>query len=439
MASIQQKGTGWYCQFLYHGRRHTFPIGKVSEKEATSKASQVDYLLLRLKQRLIAIPPGTSIVDFVQYDGKTEQIPPPAKTTLGQLRDKYTTTHQESLESTTLGGIRQHFGHLVRYFGEKFPITELCMSDLQGFVDKRAKAKGRHGRKLSAATINKELVTLRTAWNWGIEMKLVSGKFPKRGLTFPKTVEKPPFATRLEVERKIKVSSLTSAQVADLWESLYLTVPEIDELLNYVKEHETQPFVYPMFCFAAHTGARRSEMIRAKIVDLDFDNNEATIHERKRVKGKLTTRRVPLSASLVSVLQEWLQIHPGGEYLFCQRAIVERSRKRSPTTGHKGEKSRSTSYKARLAMVTKREVASAGPLTPKEATDHLDRTLQHSKWDVLKGWHVFRHSFISALASKGVDQRFIDEFAGHQSIEQQRRYRHLHPSMKKAAIQSVFD
>ena len=32
-------------------------------------------------------------------------------------------------------------------------------------------------------------------------------------------------------------------------------------------------------------------------------------------------------------------------------------------------------------------------------------------WSVLKGWDVFRHSIISALASKGVDQRIIDDSA----------------------------
>jgi site-specific recombinase XerD len=35
---------------------------------------------------------------------------------------------------------------------------------------------------------------------------------------------------------------------------------------------------------------------------------------------------------------------------------------------------------------------------------------------------MLRHSFISALASKGVDQRVIDEVVGHQSEEQRKRY-----------------
>ena len=35
-----------------------------------------------------------------------------------------------------------------------------------------------HARRLSPATILKEIVTLRTAWNWGVRMKLIAGRFP---------------------------------------------------------------------------------------------------------------------------------------------------------------------------------------------------------------------------------------------------------------------
>jgi hypothetical protein len=52
--------------------------------------------------------------------------------------------------------------------------------------------------------------------------------------------------------------------------------------------------------------------------------------------------------------------------------------------------------------------------------------------------HVLRHSFISALASEGVDQRVIDETVGHQSEEQRKRYRHLYPKVMRDAISRVF-
>jgi hypothetical protein len=47
-------------------------------------------------------------------------------------------------------------------------------------------------------------------------------------------------------------------------------------------------------------------------------------------------------------------------------------------------------------------------------------------------------SFISALASQGVDQRVIDEVVGHQSEEQRKRYRHLYPGVMREAITRVF-
>jgi site-specific recombinase XerD len=51
---------------------------------------------------------------------------------------------------------------------------------------------------------------------------------------------------------------------------------------------------------------------------------------------------------------------------------------------------------------------------------------------------VLRHSFISALATKGVDQRIIDDLVGRQTEEQRRRYRHLFPDVKEKAVHDVF-
>jgi hypothetical protein len=78
------------------------------------------------------------------------------------------------------------------------------------------------------------------------------------------------------------------------------------------------------------------------------------------------------------VLKEWLERHPGGQTLFGQEEAVTRSKtKRSTST----------------------------PLTRDEAHDHFKRTLAGSKWQVLRGWHVLRHSFASNCAAKGVDLR----------------------------------
>lgn len=436
MASLQKKGESYYCQFMYHGRRHTFTVGAVSEEEAGNKARQVDYLLMRLKQRLIVLPDGTDIVTFIEHDGKPPDIGPtladaPRKAvTLGHLKERYLTTHGNgTIETNSLDTCKLHLGHFVRILGEGFPLGELSLAKLQEYVNHRAKAK------ISPVTIRKEIATLRAAWNWGEPMELTSGRFPSKGLRYPKADEKPPFMTMAEIERQIAAGS----DPAVLWEAVYLLLPEIDELLKAVKERAAHPFIYPLFCFAAHTGARRSEILRAKVSDLDFAGETIVIHEKKRSRGQRTTRRVPMTSLLKEALQEWLAVHPGGPWLFCHAGTVQRSRKRSATTGHRGEKTRSTSLKGRMAGVRKRtEMASGQPLTRNEYHDHFKRTLAGTKWEMMRGGHVFRHSFCSNLAMKGVDQRIIDEFVGHQTEQQQKRYRHLAPNTKTQALKGVF-
>ncbi len=120
-----------------------------------------------------------------------------------------------------------------------------------------------------------------------------------------------------EIERRIKVGGLTDKDRAVLWDALFLTLPEIEELLAQVKGSARQPWVYPLFVFAAQTGARRSEMIRAQVADVDFEGGTVLIREKKRARGQRTTRRVPLSSHLAEVLREWLEIHPGGQTLYC--------------------------------------------------------------------------------------------------------------------------
>jgi len=169
--------------------------------------------------------------------------------------------------------------------------------------------------------------------------------------------------------------------------------------------------VYPMFCFAAYTGARRSEMLRLRWADVDFLAETVTLHEKKRSKERMTSRRVPLSPVLLQVLRDWQTRHPGGQPVFCHQLVVPHSKsKRTETT----------------------------PITRNEAHHYFVNTLAESKWKVLRGWHVFRHSFVSNCASHGLDQRMIDEWVGHQTEEMRKRYRHLHPHTQRQALRSVF-
>jgi integrase len=413
MATLQQRNGSFRVLFCYNGKRESFTIGKVSRQEAEATSAQVDYLLMRLEQHFVAIPPGADVVAFIRSGGKPESEGVPAQRaelTLAGLRDRYLETHDNgSLEKTSLDGIRLHFRHLVATLGERFPVQTLSLADLQRHADRRAKASGIYAR-LSPATIKKEIVTLRTTWNWGVRMAMVSGRFPNAGLRYPKSDEKPPFMTWQEIERRIKSGGVSDKVRAELWDALFLTLPEIDEILQHVESTALQPWVYPMFVFAAHTGARRSEMIRAQTADVDFEGGTVLIREKKRARGQRTTRRVPLSSRLAEVLTEWIAVHPGGQYLFSQQPVVTRSK-------------------------TKRSAPM--PITRDEAHDHFKRTLAGSKWQVMRGWHVLRHSFASNCAGKGVDQRLIDSWLGH-TTEIRKRYLHLIPSNERQALSEVF-
>jgi integrase len=219
---------------------------------------------------------------------------------------------------------------------------------------------------------------------------------------------------------------------------LYLQAGELVELLAHVKTKAAYPWIYPLFCFAAHTGARRSEILRALVADVDFAGNTVLVREKKRSRGERTTRRVPLSGFLRQVLRDWLAVHPGGPYLFCHAGEVARSKKRSRTTGHQNAKVRPKSLKGRMAGVRKRERPAPSALTRNEVHDHFGRVLAGSRWEVIRGLHCLRHSFISACASKGVDQRLVQEWAGHMNQATSKRYQHLYPSTQQDAINRVF-
>src|SRR3954471_20884488 len=106
MAGLQERGGSYRILFRFRGKQHAFPLGKVSPVEAQAKSAQVDYLLLRIKQRLIDLPAGTDIVEFIQFDGKPAvpaSITDPAVTnpvtkaaTLRSLRDRFLAAHAKS-------------------------------------------------------------------------------------------------------------------------------------------------------------------------------------------------------------------------------------------------------------------------------------------------------------------------------------------------------
>jgi integrase len=194
---------------------------------------------------------------------------------------------------------------------------------------------------------------------------------------------------------------LTDAAKASLWESLFLSLAEVQELLRYVKTTVRRPSDFAMFCMAAFTGARRSEILRSQVDDFDFEAGTVVVREKKRDRSKeLTYRTVPMTPAFRTSMENWLRIHPGGVFTFCK----------NPNQ----------------------------PLKAQEAVKAFRSAVDGTKWKVLRGWHALRHSFCSNCALKGLDQRIIDSWMGHQTEDMRRRYRHLFPNQQQEAICAVF-
>ncbi|WP_197995307.1 site-specific integrase [Gimesia algae] len=314
----------------------------------------------------------------------------------------------DSLEESTVSLIKTHRNNLLRILGENVVIKEIDLNALDVYSKKRQKDNGRRKGRISANTIKKELVTLRRILQWGKKRGKLSSEIPEiRDVQLPKSTERPSFQTFDEITVQIEQDNLTQEQQDNLWECLYLGTDEIDQLIQHVREKASHTFLYPMVIAAAHTGARRSELMRSQLTDIKDD--VIVIREKKRRRGQESTRRVPMSTLLKETFHEWKSEHPGGKYTF---AVKDTSNRKQTKT--------------------------ARAITRDEAHSSFKRVLKDSKWSVIPGWHCLRHSFISNLASHSIDQRLIDEFVGHTTEEMRRRYRHLFPEVKQAAIWSVF-
>ncbi len=395
-------------------KRKSLPITDSKSADAILLRFEENVALLE-RGRLELLPTG-DIMTFLLSDGKLSSSPKASHVqpkTLPEIVDRYLAAISHgSVEANSLEIFRMHLNHVLRKFGNNLILQNLVTADLQDYIDTRVRRKGKKSIPLSCVTLQKELATFQACYNWAVQTGLLTGSFPNRGPRFPKGEDKQPFMTWEEIDRRVGRGGLSAEETKRNWDCLFLDLQQIDEFLAHVKSHGSRQWMYPMCVAAAHTRARRSELVRMNMDDIDFQQKTILIHERKRVKGQRTTRRVPLTPFLEQVFLEWFRVgHPGGRYVFCQEQ----------KTGHRPMEG---------------EVAI--PITADDAGTHFVLTVHGSKWAVLRGWHVLRHSFASNLAAKGVDQRFIDEFMGHQTEAQRRRYRHLFPHQQRQVLCQVF-
>lgn len=393
--------------FRFGGKKFRRTLGTSNLKKANRKLARLEETIELIEAGRIELPSNVDIPTFLLSEGKLEVKHTIEDRKMGQLFTEFFESIPDgSLEPRTIAQMKSHRVHLEGFFGKKFSLVKLSFNELQKYVVKRSKGKGIRGRTTNSNTIKKEIVTLRSLWKWCVASgRIPKNAFPSSGLRYPKATEMPVFQTFADVLKQTKHLDADSNEAKDLWSSVFLNLDEIEELLNHVEKTARHAFIYPMFVFAAHTGARRSEILRSQVADIG--RSVIAIRERKRKKRTNSMRHVPMSKRLKLALKEWEKSKPSTKSTFCN-------------------------------VVGKCKHPPGSEITIDQSNDHFRTSLKGSRFEYLRGWHTFRHSFCSNCAAQGIDQRVIDEWVGHTTEEMRRRYRHLFPNTQQQALESVF-
>ena len=383
----------------------TMPFG--SDREARRVCALVEETIQDLERGKLVMPPDADAVAFLVSGGKLVNRPravsdsfqePQKAPALKRVLDTYAETLTPgSKEANSIETEAVHRRHFVRLLGEDAGFEALGLDVIQGYVDRRA----REG--VGRETIRKELSTLRVIWGWAFKRGHIATAAAWRmaDLTLPKSDERPQFQTWDQITRKIERGGLPKAQQTKLWECMWLDEAQTVACLSWIEENARHRFLFPMFAFAAFTGARRGEMLRSLREDWDFEGGMVSVRQKKADKSRTFTRRnVSIHPTLSKIMSEWFRVHPGVPWTIATE--------------------------------------DGSPIGPRMATKYFRGSMAGGKWAVLHGWHTFRHSLASNMASSGIDQRVINDMLGHHTEEMERRYRHLLPLKQVHALHGLF-
>jgi integrase len=402
MASLEQRGNGFRIIFRLGGRKHHVSVTATDRRDADACRVRLEENLRLVERGRLAIPDGADVGLFLLTDGRLEQkvkVERPMR--LEEMFDLYRREFTAGAkEAITREMENIHLNHLTRLIGGETPVAAVTAGTIQRFVDDRSRELHR-GHPVKPKTVKKAVATLRFVWNWAFRRGAVPSKFPDVELVFPKEKQPEPFRTYEQIQAILARGGIDKRRERELWDGLFLDPKQVTEVLEHVRLRPNTKYLHPFLVTAAYTGARRSELFRARVEDFDFDARLILLREKKRSRDKETFRTVDMSPKVAAVVRAYFADgHPGGTVAFC--SVAERT------------------------------------LTDGQAWKAFRSGVKGSKWQVLRGFHAFRHSFASNLAAAGVDQRVIDELMGHTTVEMQKRYRHLFPDQRRAAILTVF-
>lgn len=409
MANLGQKNGIYFIRFRYQGAEYKRSLKTRDRVDAEAAKRIVEQTIHRLLVGLISVPTNVEIPKYILSGGtytSTNDVERSSKEktlTLQAVIQAYLENAALLIAPSYLASQSTHLQHLANFLGEKVsnPVDQIEVSELNRFLQHRLKIR-------QPVTVQKERITLIQFYKWVVRQGYLEIS-PAADLPVIKGGEDSShFRTVEEIQRILQRGGLSKDETMQLWQCLYLTPQEIALLLQIVKSNAKDDRSLLLHTIAAYTGMRRGEILRLRWLDIDMDEKYLFARSRKQSRRRReTSRRIDLHPELEDILLRWHQLHDRGQFLLCDAESLK------PLDVH---------HANRLFWQPMRDTEWC-----------MDRKRNRFK----VGFHTYRHSFASNLASQGIDQRIIDEFMGHNTDAMRRRYRHLFPSKRKAAIESL--
>lgn len=302
MAWLERRGTRYRVLFRFRSQKYHFNLKASDPKEADACRARLEENLRLVERGRLTVPPGADLGLFLDSDGKLEQSVEVVRSV--RLAELFS-THQTLFTAGAKEAITRrmediHLKHLARVLGAETTIAEVNAGTVQQFIDVRSREK-HGGQPNKAKTVRKAVATLRFVWNWAQRRGQVPTKSPDVELAFSKEKQPEPFRTFDHIRTILACGVTDKRRVRELWDGLFLDPTQVAEVIEIVRKKTNATYLHPFLVTAADTGARRSELFRARVED--FDAKQVLLREKQRNRNQETFRTVDLTPRVEAVMR----------------------------------------------------------------------------------------------------------------------------------------
>ncbi len=315
MANLGQKNGVFHVRFRFQGKEYKKSLKTRNREDAEAAVHGVEQTIHLITIGKQTIPSLVDPGDFILSGGCVSELQRHRRNTptVEQVVEEYLQNQTHKIAETYRSSQRTHLGHLKRFIGSKAQrgIEKISRQDLDRFLQHRLEMR-------DASTVCRERNTLLRFFRWVISQEYISESPAVQLDPIPCGTDLPPFRTVEEIEKILKRGGMNPQEQKDVWECLYLSPPEIAELLELVRQNAQKRISYFLHAIPTYTGMRRGEVLRLTWVDLDLEERTVTARSRKQSRRqKETRRRIDLHEELWQELQKWKEEQATGQFVVC--------------------------------------------------------------------------------------------------------------------------